>query len=122
MLAVVRKPRTSVPLFEMKGDVPERVLKYLKEEFEVETEEDDEEYVDVFETEWYREMKRNWTPGKSISANRCKYGYTQARLGEMLGGFTKQGVCDMEKGRRAISKETAKKLAKIFKVPIGDFI
>ncbi|MCP4751726.1 MAG: helix-turn-helix transcriptional regulator [Proteobacteria bacterium] len=122
MLAVVRKHRTSVPLFKMKGDVPERIIEFIEKEFDVEVEEEDEEYVDITETEWYRDMQRNWTHGDSISVYRYKAGYTQAQLGELLGGVSRQVVCDMEKGRRGISKDMAKKLAKILKTRVEKFI
>ncbi|NQU62861.1 MAG: helix-turn-helix domain-containing protein [SAR324 cluster bacterium] len=44
------------------------------------------------------------------------------KLGEMLGGLLRQNVSGMENDRRGISKEMAKKLSKIFKVPADHFI
>ena len=47
---------------------------------------------------------------------------TQSELGKKLGFFTAQKISDMEKGRRKISKVVAKKLSKIFEVPIERFL
>jgi hypothetical protein len=33
MLAVVKKHHTNQPLFEIRGDIPVKVVEYLKEEF-----------------------------------------------------------------------------------------
>lgn len=60
MLAVVKKPRTNRGRFEIKGDIPNRVVVYLRSEFGQNfTVIDDEEdsYVDITRTEWYRKQK-----------------------------------------------------------------
>ena len=48
-------------------------------------------------------------------------GMTQKELADKL-DMTKQHVSDMERDKRAISKTTAKELAKIFKVSVARFI
>ena len=59
MLAVVRKHLTKQPLFEVRGSIPTKVMEYLKEEFgkDIEVLEDDEEMVNIFDTDWYKEKK-----------------------------------------------------------------
>jgi transcriptional regulator with XRE-family HTH domain len=47
---------------------------------------------------------------------------TQAELGERLGNLPRQHISNMEKGVRGISKENARKLAAIFKVPVDRFL
>ncbi|MCU0822244.1 MAG: helix-turn-helix domain-containing protein [Spirochaetes bacterium] len=47
---------------------------------------------------------------------------TQAELGKRLGNIPRQNISQMEKGKRGISKENAKRLAKIFDVPVDRFI
>ncbi|MBT3312704.1 MAG: helix-turn-helix transcriptional regulator [Deltaproteobacteria bacterium] len=121
MLAVVKKPRTKTPIFEVRGEIPDNVLAFLRKEFTVEID-DDEGSVDLMETDWYKETKAMMTPGKYIRIYRENHGYSQAKLGGMLGGLTRQNVSGMENGHRGISKEMAKKLAKIFQVPVSDFI
>lgn len=120
MLAVVRKPRTKTPIFEVKGEIPEDVLAFLREGYTVEI--DDEEYVNLMETDWYRGMKAKRTPGKAMRIYRENFEYSQTKLGEMLGGLSRQNVSGMENDRRGISKDMAKKLSQIFKVPVSRFI
>ncbi len=50
------------------------------------------------------------------------HGYTQAALGTKLGNVPRQNVSNMEKDRRPISKETARKLVAIFEVSVEKFI
>ncbi len=121
MLAVVRKPRTKTPIFEVRGEIPEDVLAFLRKAYKVEID-DDEEYVNLMETDWHKEMKAKRTPGKAMRIYRENFGYSQTKLGELLGGLSRQNVSGMENNRRGISKEMAKKLSKIFKVPIDRFI
>ncbi len=121
MLAVVKKLHTETPIFEIRGDIPENVLIFLRNEFTVDIDEE-KEYVDLMETDWYKETKATMTPGKYIRIYRENKGYSQAKLGEMLGGLTRQNISGMENGHRGISKEMAKKLAKIFQVPADRFI
>ncbi len=123
MLAVVKKHRTKAPLFEVKGNIPDKVLTYLRKEFEVElSTNDDEEYLDLRESSWHKEAKATRKPGDAMKVYRDNFGYSQAELGKMLGGLSRQKISDMENNRRGISKEIAKKLAKVFKRPIDYFI
>ena len=121
MLAVVKKPLTKKTAFEIRGEIPDNVLAFLREEYTVEID-DDEEYVDLMETDWYSETKATMTPGKYIRIYRENKGFSQAKLGEMLGGLTRQNISGMENGHRGVSKEMAKKLAKVFQVPADRFI
>ncbi len=56
MLAVVRRPRTKKPIFEIKGEIPDDVLVFLKKKYTVDID-NDEAYVDITETDWHKEMK-----------------------------------------------------------------
>jgi antitoxin component HigA of HigAB toxin-antitoxin module len=121
MLAVVRKPRTKTPIFEVKGEIPDDVLDFLKKGYTVDIK-NDEAYIDITETGWHKEMKAKRTPGKAVRIYRENIGFSQAKLGEMLGGLSRQNVSGMENDRRGISKDMAKKLSKIFNVPVDRFI
>jgi DNA-binding XRE family transcriptional regulator len=60
-------------------------------------------------------------PGMLIEGFRLKFDLTQEKLAELLG--TKQNrVSDLENGRREVSKEMAKKLGAVFKVPYQMFL
>ena len=123
MLAVVKIPRTKTPLFEVRGDIPEKILAYLRKEYTVEVEEgEDEEYLVAQETDWYKELKASLTPGDTIRIYRENLGLSQVQLGEKLGGLSRQKISDYENGRRTIGKELAKLLSKLLKVPIDRFI
>ena len=85
-------------------------------------EERDEETVDIFTTDWFREIKSKTTPGDTLKIYRENNELTQAQLGAMLGGIPRQHVSNMERGIRPVSMKTARKLAKIFKVSSGKFV
>ncbi len=124
MLAVVKKPHTEQTLFELKGEIPPSVIGYLEKEFgrDKVLVEDDETYVDIFETKWYKEMQDQITPGEIVRMYRENSGLTQAELGRKLGKFTRQKISDMECNRRTISKEIARKLSRIFGAPVKRFL
>jgi len=121
MQALVKTPHTDIRI---QGEIPARVLEALKSEYgaKLRIYEDDEEYVDIAETDWYKEIKAQTTPGDAIRVYRENLGLTQAQLGEKLGGLPRQIISGMERGKRSISLATAKKLAVIFQVPASRFL
>ncbi|QTA87309.1 helix-turn-helix domain-containing protein [Desulfonema magnum] len=123
MLAVVKKPRTEETLFRVKGDIPHKVIDYLEKEFgpDFEISDADEEFVDIFETDWYREISAATTPGDVLKIYRENMGLTQAELGRKLGEFTSREISDMEDNKSCISKEVAGKLGSFFEVPTSRF-
>ena len=124
MLAVVKKHLTEIPLFEVKGDIPQQLIQYLKDNFgsDVSIVNDEEELLDVFSSEWFAETSNSTTPGKIVKIYRENHNLTQEQLGKKLGNFTRQNISDIELGRRGLSKEVAKKLAKIFNVGVERFL
>ena len=124
MLAVVRKPLTNTTLFKVKGNIPPGVLEYLEREFgqDVEVVENDEEFLNIFDTDWYKDVSEATTPGDTLKIYRENFGLTQADLGQKLGKFTRQKISDMERNKRSISKDVAKKLSQLFDVPIDRFL
>ena len=124
MLAVVKKHRTNTTLFKVKGDIPTGVVEYLQRKFgqDVEVVEDDEELLNIFDTDWYKDIKEATTPGDTLKIYRENFGLTQVDLGHKLGKFTRQKISDMEHNKRSISKDVAKKLSRLFDVPIDRFL
>ena len=124
MLAVVKKPHTKKELFSLKGDIPKYLLKQLEDKygkrFKV-LKEDENEWVDITETEWYQNMKEKMTPGKTIRVYRDNMGLTQEQLGEEL-GKSRRKISDYENGHRGISKKFALELSAFFKVPVHNFL
>ena len=123
MLAVVKKPHTKQTLFEVKGEIPSSVLTYLEKTFGQDVEVvKEEEYLNIFDTEWYQEMQQQITAGEVLRVYRENLGLTQAELAQKIGKLTRQKISDMEHDRRSISKEIARKLSQIFKVPVERFL
>ena len=111
MQVAVKTPRIEL---KMKGDIPERVILFLEEEYGVslrQTADDGEEVVNAFETDWYKRTMAAMTPGKALRIYRENAGLTQAALGERIGGVPRQHISNMENGKRPIGKENAKRLA-----------
>jgi len=122
MQAVVKTPHIEINI---KGEIPEKLLSLLEEEYGegVQIAKDDgEETVNVFDTDWYKEIKPKIAPGDNLRIYRQNAGMTQAELGEKLGGIPRQHISNMERGIRPISIKTARELAKIFSVSPEKFI
>ena len=118
MQAVVKTPHIEVNI---KGVIPQKLISLLKEEYGEEVkviDNDDDKLVNVFETPWYKNIKEALTPGEILRIYRENRTITQTRLGELLGGIPRQHISNMENGKRPISLKTAKKLAKLFNIPI----
>ena len=78
--------------------------------------------MNIFETDWYRDIKSKMTPGDNLRIYRENRGLTQAKLGKMLGDVPRQHISNMERGVRSISLKIARKLAVLFKVSPEKFI
>ncbi|MEI6126252.1 MAG: helix-turn-helix transcriptional regulator [Pseudomonadota bacterium] len=126
MLAVVKKPHTNRPILEIKGDIPQWLLKKLKNEYgqnlTIARSEADDDYVNIADTAWYKAINKKMKPGDYIKVYRDNFGMTQAELGRELGNFSRQNISAIENGKRGISKETAKKLSKLFNAPLERFV
>lgn len=122
MQAHVKTPHIKINI---KGEIHPKVLSVLKEVYGKKVKlikENDEELVDAFETEWFKNIDATMSPGKNMRIYREINKMTQEELGIKLGGISKQNISHMERGVRPISKKTAKLLASIFKVPADRFI
>ena len=122
MQVAVKTPRIEL---KMKGDIPERVILFLEEEYGVslrQTADDGEEVVNAFETDWYKRTMAAMTPGKALRIYRENAGLTQTALGERVGGIPRQHISNMENGKRPIGKENAKRLAAALHVDYRVFL
>ena len=66
MQVAVKTPRIEL---EMKGDIPERVILFLEEEYGVslrQSADNGEEFVNALETDWYKRTMGSMTPGKAL--------------------------------------------------------
>jgi len=124
MLAVVKNPHTENSLFEVKGDIPKKLLQYLQDNFghDVEIVDESEEVINIFSSSWFKETANALTAGEVVKIYRENLNLTQEQLGKKLGKFTRQNISDIELGRRSISKDVAKKLSVLFNVSVERFI
>ena len=83
---------------------------------------DDEELINIKDTEWFIKMDSKMIPGKSMANYRKLMNLAQSELGEKLGGVPKQNISQMERDVRPISKKIAKQLATLYKVSVEEFI
>jgi len=123
MQAVVKTPRIEISV--RGAAIPPRLIDVLKEEYGPElslVEDDGDNLVDAFETQWYKGVKEKMTPGTYLRIYRENKGLTQRELGEALGGIPRQHISNMEHGRRSISLKMAKKLSSLLNAPIEKFI
>ena len=122
MQAHVKTPHIKI---DIKGDIHPKLLTVLKEVYgkKVKIVKDkDDELVDVFETDWFKKIDKDMTPGKNMKIYREIHKLTQEELGKKMGGISKQNISHMERGIRSISKNNAKLLSKLFDVPVDRFI
>lgn len=112
------------PHIRLEGEVTDDLVDYLRQRFgEIEViENDDEELVEVKESDWFRSIKSTMSPSENMRVYRELHGMTQAELGTKLGAFTRQNISNMENGHRPISKAVAKRLADLFDVSVEKFI
>lgn len=127
MLAVVKMPHTDKPVFTIHGEIPAWMLSRLKKEYKdrLIVKEDGsaaEAPTDIFETDWYASVASRMSPGENLKIYRENAGLSQTELGKELGNVPRQNISLMETGKRGISKDTAKKLSEILKVPVSRFI
>jgi DNA-binding XRE family transcriptional regulator len=122
MQAVVKTPHT---IFKIDGDIQPDLIEILRKKYGEGLkliEEEDEQYVNIKETEWYKNMKGKMTPGKYMRVYRDNFGWTQKLLGEKLGGISAQNISHYENGNRRISDALAIKLSRLFNAPIEQFL
>jgi DNA-binding XRE family transcriptional regulator len=121
MQALVKTHRTNI---QIQGDIPSRILDALRNEYggKLKIYEGEDEYVELTETDWYKETKSKTTPGEAMRIYRDNQQLTQTQLGEKLGNVPRQIISNMERGKRSISLATAKKLSAIFNVPASRFL
>jgi DNA-binding XRE family transcriptional regulator len=121
MLAVAKTPHIDLRI---RGSISVPVLRTLKREYGTALKvmpDADDETVDWFSTELSKKIAARLSPGNCVKIYRENLGLTQEGLGAKL-GVKGSFVSDIEHDRRAISKEKAKILSKLFHVSVGYFI
>ncbi|WP_423789743.1 helix-turn-helix transcriptional regulator [Leptospira perolatii] len=112
------------PLTEVRviGEIPEKLLDVLKEEFGKKVKIEKDNPVSFRKGEFFQKNKKLFTPGNHMKTYRSMAGFTQTELGKRIGGIPRSHISAMESGSRSIGKETAKKLAELFGVSVEMFL
>lgn len=120
----VKTPRIELAIL---GDkVPEGIMNAVRLEFapdEIEIREDDDELIDVRNTNWYREEMERLTTGSVIRTYRENRGWSQAELArraKLIGG--RWYVYAIESERRGLGIRAARRLAEVLDIPVGRII
>ena len=116
MLIHVRMPHLDADV-RISGKGAEEILKGLKTLFEVEV----EELELITESDWFKEIREDWTNRTTIRVQRQKRGWTQVELAGKL-SVSKQVISDLENDRRPISLDRAKKLGDVFNMDFRKFL
>ena len=116
MLAVVKDPHIELSINGAANDV-DALVDFIKGRYDVtvivtgneqvEEQEDDEEYIDFFETDFWKET----TPGDLLAGTRLKHELTQKQLAE-LSGISYATISAYERGKQPLSRKAAIRLAK----------
>jgi len=104
-----------------KPRTPARVISLVKKQYSNYILKEDDEYTDWFETDLHKEISSRMNPAKTLRSLREMSGWTLAETGIKI-GVSPYRVSDYETGKRAISKNIAKKLAEVFKTSPAVFI
>lgn len=122
MLVVVKKPHTKIAAFKLVGTIEQETLEYLNDRFGKENVAIDEEIIDVFESEWFKDISKKTTLGSVVRVYRENFKLTQQQLAHKVGIQNSSYISDIENNRRPISKALVKKFAELFGVSPEMFI
>jgi len=113
MLALVKNPPIEISI---QGAQAAELMDWIRKKYDltVLTDEQDDAFVPIEDTKYWKEMEKNRV-GNLLAGARLKAGLTQAQLAEKL-GIRQNMVSDYEHGRRAYSEAMAKRLGKTLAV------
>lgn len=120
MLAVVKTPLIDLRI---QGDISPFMIEALKKEYgrKLHMQPDKDETVEYFETPLAHALDKLSKPADCVKIYRENLEWTQERLGKEV-GVTKNYVSDWENGLRRVSKDKAKKLARLFHISVEHFL
>ncbi|MBR7064750.1 MAG: helix-turn-helix transcriptional regulator [Treponema sp.] len=119
MQVVAKKPRIDIHVY---GKGVKAFLNIVKKTIpDVKVIDDDDEYQDIDEWDYYKEMKARLTPATVLKIRRENAGLTQAELAKKS-GIASSNIALMETGKRNIGVISAKKLAAVLRCDAGDFV
>jgi len=125
MQAVVKMPHISITIEADK--IPSNLLTLLKDEYGSNLKvlkkrnSTKENSLTAEETDWYKQVKSKIKPSDNLKIYRANSKLSQGKLAKKIGVLPTH-ISEMERGKRGISKQIAKKLAVLFDISIEKFI
>jgi len=120
MLAVAKTPHIDLRIA---GEtIPASILAALESEYggDLKIIDDDDELVNIRDTEWYKTIREEMTVGDVLRIRRENAELTQEELAART-GMSQGNIAAMETGRRVIGPKVAKKLAAALGVTAEEF-
>lgn len=117
--------KTNRVFIQIKGDIPGALLQCLRDEYGrrlILKCEWGERLSNVLDAPLYEREPKEMSPGACLRFFRQDKGLSQARLGQELGGVSRQNVSHMENSRRPISRQMALRLSSFFGVSADKFL
>lgn len=123
MLVVAKTPLIRVEVFgEGMADLAAILKKALPGvSITPEADGESEEFIDIFETEWFNSLRDTARPADSVRIKRENAGMTQADLA-LKTGISVTNISAIENGKRPIGVITAKKLSSALDVDYRRFL
>jgi len=127
MQALVKVPHTlengRMGEFRITGDVPAFYIDLTRRLFPKTKEiaDDDDELINIRDSEWFKEAEKKTTPGLSLRALRTLRNMKSGVLAKKI-GVRPQQITDMEKGRTPIGKKMAMRLGEALDMDYKHFL
>ena len=115
--------RVKTPPIRIEGKkIPEDMIDFVRSHYKgIVVEDDDDELVDAFESDWYKEIDARTTAGEVVKILRTNQRWTQEDLARRL-DIARSNVTNMENDKRPIGKVMARRLGDLFKVDYKEFL
>ena len=113
MLALVKKPRIEISLH---GENVEELIEWISKKYEVNILSSNNDSIAIEETDFWKEMQSNRI-GNLLSAARLKANLSQSQLAQKL-GIRQNMISDYERGKRRLTPDMAKRIAKTLKIKV----
>jgi len=109
--------------FRITGDVPAFYIDLTRRLFPKAKEmtDDDDELINIRDSEWFKEAEKKTTPGLSLRALRTLRNMRSGVLAKKI-GVRPQQITDMEKGRTPIGKKMAMRLGEALDMDYKHFL
>ena len=118
MLALVKKPLIEISL---QGENVDELIEWISKKYEVSILTSGKtDSIAIEETDFWKEMQSNRI-GNLLSAARLKAKLSQSQLAEKL-SIRQNMVSDYERGKRRLSTDMAKRIAKILNIKAERFL